>query len=63
MASPDRFEAILWLTFSLGGFVAALLIPIQILINNLGPGLGVLSQEIVSYDSMLARLGPIARIY
>ncbi|MCZ6613583.1 MAG: hypothetical protein O7B32_03130 [Thaumarchaeota archaeon] len=63
MAEPDKLEAVLWLTFTLGGFIAALFIPVIIVINNLAPGIGALSQEIVSYDSMLARLGPLARIF
>lgn len=63
MAEPDRLEAVLWLTFTLGGFIAAIFVPIIILINNLGPGIGALSPEIVSYNSMIARLGPLARIF
>ncbi len=63
MAKPDKLEAILWLTFTLGGFIAAIYIPVIIVINNLAPRIGALSSDIVSYDSMLGRLDPLTRIF
>ena len=55
-------EPFLWLLFSAGGVVAALLLPIHMLLFGLAFPLGWLSGP--SYDSLMALVRhPIARIY
>jgi len=55
-------EAFLWLLFSAGGVVAAVLIPIQLFLFGLAFPLGWLPQP--SYDHLLALArSPLARLY
>src|SRR5919106_4886024 len=54
-------EPFLWVLFSAGGMVAALLIPILLLLYGLAFPLGLLTPP--SYQSMLALVGhPLARL-
>jgi fumarate reductase subunit D len=47
-------EPVYWLLFGAGGVVAAILLPIMILITGLLVPLGVLNAETLSYDKMHA---------
>ncbi|MBI4257404.1 MAG: hypothetical protein HY619_00470 [Thaumarchaeota archaeon] len=60
----DRLEGLLWLLFSAGGFLVAIVIPVHILLNNLAPALGLASPNIISYDSLSAVLSnPLFKLY
>src|SRR4051794_39398360 len=62
MAKTRQLEPLLWTLFSAGGVVAALLIPIHLLIFAIAIPLGVL--EGPSYDHLIAVLRhPLTRIY
>lgn len=53
-----------WALFSLGGTVAAFLVPIHVVITGLGVGFGWISVEIIAYDRMAALLAsPLVKIY
>ena len=52
MYKRDRKEPFWWGLFSLGGVVAALLVPIHIFVAGLAVPLGLLDPEVLSYESM-----------
>ena len=55
MYKKDRTEPFWWGMFSAGGMVAALLVPIHILIDGLAVPLGLVDHELLGFGS-LARL-------
>lgn len=59
-----RLEALAWAMFSAGGFVAALLIPIHVLILGIAYAAGWLPGDAMSYERIL-RLArnPLAKLY
>lgn len=60
----DKFDAILWMLFSLGGFIIAFMLPVHILVNNLAPFFGIVSGELVSYEQLTSRLAsPLVKLY
>lgn len=60
----DTKEPFWWGMFSAGGVVAALLVPIHILLDGLAVPLGVLDPEAVGYDRMQALVGqPLVKVY
>jgi len=65
----DRLEGLLWMLFSAGGMLTAFVLPVHILLNNVAPGLGLLSPRAISYDSLSGTLGtvlfgiPIFKLY
>lgn len=64
MYEVDKHEPFWWGMFSLGGVVAALLIPIHIFLDGLAVPLGIAGKETLSYDRMMALLAnPIIKIY
>ncbi|MFQ5919289.1 MAG: fumarate reductase subunit D [Thermoplasmata archaeon] len=61
---PDVGSAVFWQFFALGGFVVALLLPVHIVLFHLGADLGLLVQDLSSFDAMLAWVGdPLVKVY
>jgi fumarate reductase subunit D len=61
---PDVGSAMFWQFFALGGFVVALLLPVHIVLFHLGADLGLLVQDLSSFDAMLAWVGdPLVKVY
>ncbi len=61
---PDVGSAVFWQFFALGGFVVALLLPIHILLFHTGAALGLLAQDLSTFDAMLAWVGdPLVKVY
>ena len=59
---PRSITPLLWLLFSAGGTVAALLFPVHVLLTGLAVPLGWL--EAPSYESVRSLIGnPVARLY
>ena len=57
-------EPFWWGMFSVGGVVAALLVPIHIFIAGLAIPLGLLDPEALSYDRMRELMNhPVAKVY
>ena len=64
MYKQDRSEPFWWGMFSLGGVVAALLVPIHIFIDGLAVPLGLIDPERLGYERMRALLtNPLVKIY
>ena len=60
----DRTEPFWWGMFSVGGVVAALLVPIHIFIAGLAIPLGLLDPEALSYENMSQVIAhPLAKVY
>src|SRR6266571_2066638 len=63
MRSVHSLEPFWWFLFAGGGMVAALLVPVHILVNLL-VGLGVLSSDTLSYTKFAAlAANPIIKLY
>ncbi|MFQ5553570.1 MAG: hypothetical protein ACE5EW_07640 [Thermoplasmata archaeon] len=61
---PDVGSAVFWQFFALGGFVVALLLPVHIVLFHAGTDLGLLQEDLTTFDGMLAWVGdPLVRIY
>lgn len=57
-------EAFVWSLFAAGGVIAALLVPIHILLTGIAAPLGWVSTEHFSYDRMQALVShPLTRLY
>lgn len=64
MYREDKNEPFWWGMFSLGGMVAALLIPVHIFLDGLAVPLGLIGEEAVGYDRIRALLtNPFVKIY
>ena len=64
MYEIDKTEPFLWGLFSAGGVVAALFVPIHIIIAGLAVPLGLLGADAVGYTHMRALLGnPLVKLY
>ncbi|MCZ6636559.1 MAG: fumarate reductase subunit D [bacterium] len=64
MYEADKSEPFWWGMFSIGGVVAALLVPIHILLQGLGIPLGLVDSEHWGYDRLVALLAnPLVKIY
>ncbi len=59
-----KLEPLFWGAFSVGGTVAALILPIHIFLNNIAPQLGWISADAIAYET-IARLlsNPLVKIY
>ena len=61
MSTPKTIEPFWWLLFSVGGMVAALLVPIHLFVHALAVPLGWIS---LSHARMLALVGhPLIKLY
>lgn len=59
-----KLEPLLWGIFSAGGTIAALVLPVHIFLNNVGPQLGLISGDLVSYGTTAKLLAhPLVKIY
>ena len=57
-------EALWWSLFAAGGMVAALLVPVHILLAGILLPLGWIPRESLSYDRMVTLIGhPLIRVY
>lgn len=64
MYEQDRGEPFWWGMFSLGGTVAALLIPVHVFFDGLAVPLGLLPAETLGYERMKGLLeNPIMKVY
>jgi fumarate reductase subunit D len=64
MYKKDRTEPFWWGMFSAGGMVAALLVPVHILIDGLAVPLGLVDSEILGYERMRELLThPLFKLY
>ena len=60
----NRTEPFWWGMFSMGGVIAALLVPIHIFIDGLAVPLGLLDGEVLGYEQMRALVAhPLAKVY
>ncbi|MFQ6013068.1 MAG: fumarate reductase subunit D [Thermoplasmata archaeon] len=60
----DTSSAVFWQFFALGGFVVALLLPVHIILFHAGTDLGLLEQDLSTYDAMLAWVAdPLVKVY
>jgi len=60
----DKNEPFWWGMFSMGGVVAALLVPLHIFLDGLAVPLGLVPEEALGYDRMRALLtNPLVKIY
>jgi fumarate reductase subunit D len=60
----DRSEPFWWGMFSLGGVVAALLIPVHILFVGLAVPLGLIDKSLLEYSRMKSLLAnPLVKVY
>ncbi|MEE9173939.1 MAG: hypothetical protein V3U30_03065 [Thermoplasmata archaeon] len=61
---PDVSSAVFWQFFALGGFVVALLLPVHIVLFHAGMDLGLLAEDLSTFDTMLAWVGdPLVKVY
>lgn len=64
MYKVNKTEPFLWGMFSAGGVVAALFVPIHIIVAGLAVPLGLIKAEAVSYQHMLSLVGnPLIKLY
>ncbi len=64
MFKMDKKEPFWWGLFSVGGVVAALLVPIHVFVDGLAVPLGLVDESAVSFERMRALLGhPLAKAY
>jgi len=64
MYKRDRKEPFWWGMFSLGGVIAALLVPIHIFMAGLAVPLGLLEPEVLSYEAMRQLVAnPFVKLY
>lgn len=64
MYKKDRTEPFWWGMFSVGGMIAALLVPIHILIDGLAVPLGIVDREVLGYERMRELLAqPLFKLY
>ena len=64
MYKEDKNEPFWWGMFSMGGVVAALLVPLHIFLDGLAVPLGLVPEEALGYDRMRALLtNPLVKIY
>lgn len=64
MYKVDKKEPFWWGMFSLGGIVAALLVPAHILVDGLAVPLGLLDEEALGYERMHALIAhPLFKLY
>jgi fumarate reductase subunit D len=64
MYKADRKEPFWWGMFSLGGVVAALLVPIHIFVDGLAVPLGLLDPEALGYEHMRQLIAqPWVKVY
>ncbi len=64
MYEINKTEPFWWGLFSVGGVVAALFVPIHIIIAGLAVPLGLLDADAVGYEHMQALLGnPLVKLY
>lgn len=64
MYKADKTEPFWWGMFSLGGVIAALLVPIHIFLDGLAVPLGLIDANLLSYERMQALLAnPFVKIY
>jgi fumarate reductase subunit D len=63
MRNVRSVEPLWWFLFAAGGMVAALLVPVHLLINLL-IGLGVLGRELISYERLSSLVAnPLVKLY
>lgn len=63
MRNVRSVEPLWWFLFAAGGMVAALLVPVHLLINLL-IGLGVLGRDLISYERLSALVAnPLVKLY
>ena len=64
MYKEDRTEPFWWGMFSLGGVVAALLIPVHIFLIGLAVPLGLIDKSLLEYSRMKTLLAnPLVKVY
>ena len=64
MYEINKTEPFWWGLFSVGGVVAALFVPIHIIIAGLAVPLGLLNADAIGYEHMQALLGnPLVKLY
>ena len=64
MYKEDRTEPFWWGMFSLGGVVAALLIPVHIFLIGLAVPLGLIDKSLLEYSRMKSLLAnPLVKVY
>ncbi len=64
MYKEDRSEPFWWGMFSLGGVVAALLIPVHILFVGLAVPLGLIDKSLLEYSRMKSLFAnPLVKVY
>ncbi|MEE9592814.1 MAG: hypothetical protein V3W28_04445 [Thermoplasmata archaeon] len=60
----DTSSAVFWQFFALGGFIVALLLPVHIVLFHVGADLGLLEQDLSTFDAMLAWVAdPLVKVY
>ncbi len=53
-----------WQFFALGGFIVALLLPVHIILFHAGVDLGLLEEDLSTFDAMLAWVtDPLVKVY
>ena len=57
MYEMDRREPFWWGLFSLGGVIAALLVPVHIFIHGLAVPLGLVEEQVLTYEPMRVLVG------
>ncbi len=64
MYKADKNEPFWWAMFSVGGMVAALLVPIHIFLDGLAVPLGLIDADLLGYERMQALIAnPFVKIY
>ncbi|MDE2887358.1 MAG: fumarate reductase subunit D [Gemmatimonadota bacterium] len=64
MYKEDRTEPFWWGMFSMGGVVAALLIPVHIFLIGLAVPLGLIDKSLLEYSRMKSLLAnPLVKVY
>jgi fumarate reductase subunit D len=59
-----RLEPLWWGLFSVGGTLAAFLLPVHIFLNNVAVPLGWVSSDSIAYDNMLSLVrNPLVKLY
>ena len=59
-----RLEPLWWVLFSVGGTLAAFLLPVHIFLNNIAAPLGWVSSDAIAYDTFLSLVqNPLVKLY
>ena len=59
-----RLEPLWWGLFSVGGTLAAFLLPVHIFLNNIAVPMGWVSSDSIAYDAMLSLVrNPMVKLY